>query len=105
MAQPIIIQEGIFRNYLTALEDAIRPSQWKYFETVQMGLVHCEASRTLSGLLRSVATWVTVCQLSRFLVSPRWTTNGLAAARYHVFGYNKLSLWTKDVIGIMVARA
>jgi len=85
MAQPIIIQAGIFRNYLTALEDAMRPSQWKYFVTVQMGLVHCEASRTLSGLLRSVATWVTVCQLSRFLVSPRWTTHGLSEARYQVF--------------------
>ena len=85
MAQPIIIQEGIFRNYLTALEDAMRPSQWKYFVTVQMGLVHCQASRTLSGLLRSVATWVTVWQLSRFLVSPRWSTHGLAEARYQVF--------------------
>lgn len=85
MAQPIIIQESIFRNYLTGLQDAIRPSQWKYFVTVQMGLVHCQASRTLSGLLRSVATWVTVWQLSRFLVSPRWTTSGLANERYRVF--------------------
>jgi hypothetical protein len=72
MAQPIITQAGVFRNYLMALlEEAMRPSQWKYFVTVQMGLVPCQASRTLSGLLRSVATWVTVWQLSRFLVSPR----------------------------------
>ena len=85
MAQPIIIQEGVFCNYLTALQGAIRPSQWKYFVTVQMGLVHCQASRTLSGLLRSVATWVTVWQLSRFLVSPRWTTEKLAEVRYQVF--------------------
>jgi len=85
MAQPIIIQEGIFCKYLTALQGAIRPSQWKYFVTVQMGLVHCQASRTLSGLLRSVATWVTVWQLSRFLVSPRWTTETLAKERYRVF--------------------
>lgn len=85
MAQPIIIQEGIFCKYLTALQGAIRPSQWKYFVTVQMGLVHCQASRTLSGLLRSVATWVTVWQLSRFLVSPRWTTEKLAEERYRVY--------------------
>lgn len=85
MAQPIIIQEGIFCKYLTALQGAMRPSQWKYFVTVQMGLVHCQASRTLSGLLRSVATWVTVWQLSRFLVSPRWTTEKLAEERYRVF--------------------
>jgi hypothetical protein len=85
MAQPIIIQEGIFCKYLTALQGAMRPSQWKYFVTVQMGLVHCQASRTLSGLLRSVATWVTVWQLSRFLVSPRWTTEKLAEERYRVY--------------------
>jgi hypothetical protein len=85
MAQPIIIQEGIFCKYLTALQGAMRPSQWKYFVTVQMGLVHCQASRTLSGILRSVATWVTVWQLSRFLVSPRWTTEKLAEERYRVY--------------------
>jgi len=85
MAQPIIIQESIFRNYLSAFQGAIRPSQWTYFVTVLMGLIHCQASRTLSGILRSVATWVTVWQLSRFLVSPRWTTEKLAEVRFQVF--------------------
>ena len=85
MAQPIIIQEGIFRNYLSAFKGAISPFQWTYFVTVLMGMIHCQASRTLSGLLRSVATWVTVWQLSRFLVSPRWKTERLAEVRYQVF--------------------
>lgn len=85
MAHPIIIQAGVFRNYLSAFQGVIRPAQWTYFVTVLMGLIHCQASRTLSGILRSVATWVTVWQLSRFLVSPRWTTTQLAEVRFQVF--------------------
>ena len=54
-------------------------------ETVLMGLIHCQASRTLSGLLRTVAVLVTVWDLSRFLVSPRWSAVRLAEVRYRVF--------------------
>ncbi len=85
MAHPIIIQESSFRNYLGAFRAAVRPAQWRYLETVLMGLIHCQASRTLSGMLRGVAVLVTVWQLSRFLVSPRWSTSSLAEARYRVF--------------------
>ena len=85
MAHPIIIQESTLRNYLGNFREVIRPAQWKYFETVLMGLIHCQASRTLSGILRAVATGVMVWNLSRFLVSPRWSTSQLAAARYQVF--------------------
>jgi hypothetical protein len=85
MAQPIIIQEGSLRNYLGAFRDEIGPAQWTYFETVLMGLVHCQASRTLSGLLRTIAVLVTVWDLSRFLVSPRWCVSRLAEVRYRVF--------------------
>ena len=85
MAHPIIIQEGTLRNYLASFRDVIRPAQWRYFETVLMGLIHCQASRTLSGMLRAVAVWVTVWNLSRFLVSPRWSTTRLAAVRYRVY--------------------
>jgi hypothetical protein len=85
MAQPIIIQEGSLRNYLGAYRDVIRPAQWTYFETVLMGLIHCQASRTLSGLLRTVAVLVTVWDLSRFLVSPRWSAEGVAEVRYRLF--------------------
>lgn len=60
MAHPIIIQERSFRNYLANFQEVFRPTQWMYFETVLMGLIHCQASRTLSGLLRSVAVLVTV---------------------------------------------
>lgn len=39
----------------------------------------------MSGLLRSVAVLVTVWDLSRFLISPRWSTAQLAQVRYRVF--------------------
>jgi hypothetical protein len=85
MAHPIIIQEGTLRNYLRAYQDVLRPAHWRYFETVLMGLIHCQSSRTLSGLLRTVAVLVTVWDLSRFLVSPRWSATRLAEVRYRVF--------------------
>ena len=85
MAQPIIIQDATLRNYLKAFHDVFGAPQWKYLETVLMGMIHCQASRTLSGLLRGVAGWVTVSGLSRFLISPAWTSDELARARYAFF--------------------
>jgi hypothetical protein len=85
MAHPIIIQDSSLRNYLAAFRGTIHPAQWRYFETVLMGLIHCQAARTLSGLLRTLAVLVTVWDLSRFLVSPRWSAARLAEVRLRVF--------------------
>lgn len=85
MAQPIIIQDVTLRNYLRAFQHVFGVPQWKYFVTVLMGLIHCQASRTLSSLLREVAVLVTVSGLSRFLISPAWTCDELAKARYAFF--------------------
>lgn len=85
MAQPIIIQDVSLRNYLRGFQHVFGVPQWKYFVTVQMGLIHCQASRTLSSLLREVAVLVTVSGLSRFLISPTWTCDELAKARYTFF--------------------
>jgi len=85
MAHPIIIQDATLGNYLGAFRDVFGLPQWKYFETVLMGMIQCQASRTLSGLLREVASWVTISGLSRFLISPTWTSAELARARYAFF--------------------
>ena len=85
MAQPIIIQDATLRNYLQAFQGAFRAPQWKYFVTVLMGLIHCQSSRTLSGMLRKVASWVTVAGLSRFLISPTWSIERAEQARYAFF--------------------
>ncbi len=85
MAQPIIIQDITLRNYLKAFQPVFGIPQWKYFVTVLMGLIHCQASRTLSGLLREVAVVMTVSGLSRFLISPAWTCDEVARSRYAFF--------------------
>jgi hypothetical protein len=85
MAHLIILQEATFRNYQEAFRGKLNVSQWKYFVTVLMGMIHCQASRTLSGMLREVAVWVTVGGLSRFLISPAWSVEKLTKARYAWF--------------------
>lgn len=85
MAQPIIIQEAALCNYLEAFRGIFSVPQWKYFVTVLMGMIHCQASRTLSGMLRGVAVCVTVGGLSRFLISPAWAIDELARVRYAFF--------------------
>jgi len=85
MAQPIIIQDAALCNYLQAFRDTFSTPQLKYFVTVLMGLIHCQASRTLSGLLRVVAGGMTVGGLSRFLISPAWSIGSVDRARYAFF--------------------
>ena len=85
MAQPIIMQDASLRNYLAAYRNVFSQPQWKYFVTVLMGMIHCQASRTLSGMLRQVAVLVTVSGLSRFLISPAWSLDKLTKARYAFF--------------------
>jgi hypothetical protein len=82
LAHPIIIQDATLRNDLRAFHDVFSAPQWKYLETVLMGMIRCQASGTLSGLLREVAVLVTVSGLSRFLISPTWTSDELARVRY-----------------------
>jgi len=45
MTHLIILQEATFRNYLEAFHGKMNASQWKYFVTVLMGLLHCEGSK------------------------------------------------------------
>ena len=85
MAQLIINQDATLRNYLEAFRSKFSAPQWKYFETILMGLLHCEGSKTLSGMLRQVAVVVTMSGLSRFLISPAWSVTALEEVRYRQF--------------------
>jgi len=85
MAQLIILQDATLRNYLEAFHGQFSAPQWKYFVTVLMGLLHCNGSKTLSGILREVAVWVTMSGLSRFLISPAWSVAALEQVRYQQF--------------------
>jgi len=85
MAQLIINQDATLRNYLEAFRSQLSAPQWKYFETILMGLLHCDGSKTLSGILRQVAVVVTMSGLSRFLISPAWSVAALEEVRYRQF--------------------
>jgi hypothetical protein len=81
MAQPIIIQDATLCNNLQVFHRGFKIPQVKYFVTVLKGIIHCQVSRTLLGMLRKVAVLMTVSGLSHFLISPAWSVNELAKAR------------------------
>jgi len=85
MAQPDIVQDATLRQFDRALLGVFSLPQCKYFVTVLLGLLHCDAAHTLSGLLRQVAIRVTVSGLSRFLKSCAWSVDALTAARQERF--------------------
>jgi hypothetical protein len=85
MAQPVIVQESSLRQFSAALVSVFSLPQWKYFVTVLLGLLHCDGSRTLSGVLRQVACAVTLSGLSRFLSEAPWSAQALTLARQRRF--------------------
>lgn len=85
MPQPVIVQEPTLRQFAHALGGVFSRPQWKYLVTVLLGLLHCDAHHTLSGLLRQVAATVTVSGLSRFLKQAPWSVPALTAARQRRF--------------------
>jgi hypothetical protein len=81
MAQPIVVQDATLRQFARPFAPVFTLPQWKYFVIVLLGLLHCDAARTLSGLLRQVAIVATLAGLSRFLKSAAWSEQDLFAAR------------------------
>jgi len=81
LAQPVIVQEPSLHPFSAALVRVFRLPPWKYFVTVLVGLLHCDDSRTLSGVLRQVAWAMTLSGLSRFLSEAPWSVAALTCAR------------------------
>lgn len=81
MAQPVIVQDATLRQFARSLAGVFSQPQRKYFVIVLLGLLHCDAAHTLSGILRQVAITATVSGLSRFLKSAPWSVAALTAAR------------------------
>lgn len=81
MAQPVIVQDVSLHQFSRSLCAVFSLPQWKYLVTVLLGLLHCDETHTLSGMLRQVAISVTVSGLSRFLKHAPWSIAELTAAR------------------------
>jgi len=60
MAQPIIIQEATLRKLPTSISWYLQCTPVEILCDRIDGIFHCQAFRTLSGMLRGVAVCVTV---------------------------------------------
>ena len=85
MPQPIIAQDATLRQFAESFAPVFSFPQWKYFVTVLLGLIHCDAAHTLTGLLRHVAVDLTLTGLSRFLTHAPWSVAALTTLRQKHF--------------------
>ena len=85
MAHPVVLQTASLRQYMEMACDVFSLPQWKYFVTVLLGLLKCDETRTLSGVLRQVAVGRTLSGLSRFLQRAPWSMEALTVQRQKRF--------------------
>lgn len=78
MRLPIVCLDQRFRQYLALFAGCFSQPQYKYFVTILLGLMLCQSSRTLSGLLRQVNSGVSVSGVSRFMGQAPWQADDLA---------------------------
>lgn len=81
MAHLVLLQTASLRQYVQMARDVFNRPQWKYFVTVLLGLMRCDETRTLSGLLRQVAVQGTLSGMSRFLQRAPWSVEALTGKR------------------------
>ncbi|MCL6567260.1 MAG: transposase [Acidobacteriia bacterium] len=79
MPTPIICVADPLRHFAEAFRGCFTKRQWKYFVTVLLALVQCEARHTLTALLRTVGEPVSLSGLSRFLSRASWSPEAVAA--------------------------
>jgi hypothetical protein len=69
------------QNDMEAFHGKFSAPQWQYFVTI----LHCDANKTLLGMLRQVSIVVTISGISRFLISTAWSEEQLTVVRYRLF--------------------
>jgi DDE superfamily endonuclease len=78
MPVPIICLDEDLCHFAERFRELLSKPQYQYLVTVLLGLMLCEGSRTLSGLLRQVAEGASLAGLSRFLSQAPWEAKALA---------------------------
>lgn len=78
MHLPIVCLDERLRHYLALFRDAFSQPQYKYFVTILLGLMLCQSSQTLSGLLRQMGSGVSLSGTSRFMGQAPWSAKVLA---------------------------
>lgn len=72
MPVPIICLDEDVRYFAERFREVFSKPQYQHFVTVLLGLMLCEGTRTLSGLLRQIADSPSLAGLSRFLSEAPW---------------------------------
>ncbi len=72
MPVPVICLDEDVRYFAERFREVFSKPQYQYFVTVLLGLMLCEGTRTLSGLLRQIAESPSLAGLSRFLSEAPW---------------------------------
>ena len=72
MPVPIICLDEDVRYFAERFREVFSKPQYQHFVTVLLGLMLCEGTRTLSGLLRQIADSPSLAELSRFLSEAPW---------------------------------
>ncbi len=86
MSVPIICLDARLRQFCETFRTCFSPPQVKYLVTVLLGLILCQETHTLTGLLRQMADGQSVSGLSRFLSQSPWSATEVAGTwmkRFH----------------------
>src|SRR5437588_6245098 len=78
MPVPIVCLDAGVRQWMETFRRVLSKPQYQHFVTVLLGLLLCQETRTLSGLLRQVAGGPSGASVSRFLAQAPWRPEDLA---------------------------
>ena len=78
MPVPIICLDEHVRQFAERFRHELSKPQYQYLVIVLLGLMLCEGTRTLRGLLRQIADGPSLAGLSRFLSQTPWEGAALA---------------------------
>ncbi len=78
MPVPIICLDETLHHFAQRFSEQLSKPQYQHFVTVLLGLMLCEGTRTLSGLVRQIAAGPSVAGPSRFLSEAPWEAAAVA---------------------------
>ncbi len=78
MPIPIICLDEALQHFAQRFRELLSKPQYQYFVTVLLGLMLCEGTRTLSGLVRQIAAGPNLAGLSRNLAEAPWEAAAVA---------------------------
>ncbi len=86
MSIPIICLDAGLRQFCERFRRSFSKPQYKYLVTVLLGLMLCQGTCTLSGVLGQVAEGQSLSGLSRFFSQAPWSAEAVAEAWLEGFG-------------------